>query len=90
MRPSRSSPVEPHLVVEQARDTGDRRGLAHEERERELDAARRRVEARDEVERAAHRGCATVNGAAPGAARSSSSITRRDMCVPLRSSGSAT
>ena len=69
-------------------DTGAR--LAHEERERELEPAAWRIEPRNQRfdEPAQH--CATPIGSAPGTARSSSSATSRDMCVPLRSAGSWT
>ena len=40
---------EPDLVVEQARDAGDRRRLADEERERELDLPARRIQPHDQV-----------------------------------------
>ena len=40
---------ESHVVVEETRDTGHRRRLAHEERKGELDARARRVEANQQI-----------------------------------------
>src|SRR5205807_4735431 len=36
-----------HVVVQQTRDAGDRRGLAHEKGKREFDARARRIESHD-------------------------------------------